>query len=368
MPELDGVRGFAIVSVLLWHFLVAPHVLHPSGPKPSGMMPLVRVLSLTWAGVDLFFVLSGFLIAGVLLDGKGRPFFMRGFYLRRFFRIYPIYWIVMAACFAIPFLAARLDLVGPWPAYAVLMQNFWMANHRSFGGDPMGVTWSLAIEEQFYLVLPTIVLLLQRSALTLILVLAVVAAPLARFTVSAPPGSNWMAAYVLTMCRSDALALGALLALLARRQVDARRVASAARVALCLSAIGVIGLMANGDTIGTPAMNVVGYSLLAFGAASLVGLVVSNPDGLLGRAMRVSILREAGTISYGLYLIHTPIVMMCRGYLGVAPVPDTWAAAVYALLVPTVLSVGIAAASWHLFESQLVRTGRRLSAPRVALP
>jgi peptidoglycan/LPS O-acetylase OafA/YrhL len=70
MPELDGVRGIAIVSVLLWHFLVAPHVLHPSGPKPTGLMPLVRVLSLTWAGVDLFFVLSGFLIAGVLLDRK----------------------------------------------------------------------------------------------------------------------------------------------------------------------------------------------------------------------------------------------------------------------------------------------------------
>jgi len=164
LRELDGVRGLAIVSVLLWHFFVMPHVLSPAAPAPAGAMYLVTALSLTWAGVDLFFALSGFLIAGILLDTKGAPNFLRGFYLRRVFRIYPIYWVVMVLAFAVPLLADHLELVAPPAVYAVLLQNFWMATSRSFGGDSLGVTWSLSIEEQFYLVLPAIVLLLQRSA------------------------------------------------------------------------------------------------------------------------------------------------------------------------------------------------------------
>jgi peptidoglycan/LPS O-acetylase OafA/YrhL len=179
-----------------------PHVLNPAAPKPSGMVSLVQALSLTWAGVDLFFALSGFLIAGILLDTRGAPFFLRGFYLRRIFRIYPVYWAVLALCFVIPLLADHLTLVAPPAVYAVLLQNFWMASSRSFGGDSLGVTWSLSIEEQFYLVLPAIVLLLKRSSLlAVVLALAVIGAPLARLAVSAPPGSNWMAAYVLTICR-----------------------------------------------------------------------------------------------------------------------------------------------------------------------
>jgi peptidoglycan/LPS O-acetylase OafA/YrhL len=362
LQELDGVRGLAIVSVLLWHFLVMPHVLDPAAPKPPGMIYLVRTLSLTWAGVDLFFALSGFLIAGILLDTKGAPFFLRGFYLRRIFRIYPIYWLVMALCFAIPLLADHLQLVAPPAVYAVLLQNFWMATSRSFGGDALGVTWSLSIEEQFYLVLPAIVLLLQRSSLSVLLALAVIGAPLTRFTVSAPPGSNWLAAYVLTICRADALALGALLAILARGHLKTGTVSASARVLLGASAVGVVALIANGDTIGSPVMNVAGYSVLALGAVSVIGLVVSNPQGLLGRAMQFRPLREAGTISYGLYLMHIPVLLLCRQYLGVASVPATWPAALYAFLIPALLSVALAALSWRVFERALVRTGHRLSA------
>ena len=79
VAELDGIRGLAIASVLLWHLVVMPHVLAPGGPKPAGMMGLVRLLSLSWAGVDLFFALSGFLIAGILLDGKGTTAFLSRF-------------------------------------------------------------------------------------------------------------------------------------------------------------------------------------------------------------------------------------------------------------------------------------------------
>jgi peptidoglycan/LPS O-acetylase OafA/YrhL len=365
LPELDGIRGLAILSVLVWHLIVMPHVLSPGGPKPAGMMFLVRIFSLSWAGVDLFFCLSGFLIAGILLDTKGSPSFLRGFYLRRFFRIYPLYWAVLIVCFAIPFLAVRLDLVAPLPVYAVLFQNFWMATHRTFGGEPLGVTWSLSIEEQFYLVFPAVVLLLQRSALTLLLICVVVAAPLARFAVSAPPAFNWMAAYVLTVCRADALALGALLAIAGRSGFALNLVSKVAYTVLGLALLGVVWLIAHGETIGSPRMNVVGYSLIAVAAVSLIAVVLSNLEGLAARASRVRLLRETGTISYGLYLIHVPIVMLCRRYLGVSPVPPTWGAALYGLLIPAALSFVIAALSWRFFERPLIKIGRGFGTPHV---
>jgi peptidoglycan/LPS O-acetylase OafA/YrhL len=368
VPELDGVRGLAIVSVLLWHLMVMPHVLSPGGPKPEGMMWLVRLLSLSWAGVDLFFCLSGFLIAGILLDGKGTASFLPRFYLRRFFRIFPLYWAVLASCVAIPFLAARLDPVAPAPVYGVLLQNLWMATRRTFGGEPLGVTWSLAVEEQFYLVFPLLVLLLRRSAVTALLVLACVAAPLARWAVSAPPATNWMAAYVLTICRADALAMGALLAIVARSGLQRTAVLSAARGLLIVSAGGVALLMANGDTIGSPAMNVAGYSVLALAGASLIALVLTNPNGLSARMARARVLRDAGTVSYCLYLVHVPVVMLCRRYLGVSPVPTTWLAALYALLLPAGLTLGIALVSWKYFESPLIRIGHALDARRQPAP
>lgn len=361
VPELDGVRGLAIVSVLLWHLLVMPHVLSPGGLKPAGMMWLVRLLSLSWAGVDLFFGLSGFLIAGILLDATSIASFLPRFYLRRFFRIYPLYWAVAVLCFSIPFLAMRLDLVAPPPVYAVLLQNLWMASARTFGGDPLGVTWSLSVEEQFYLVLPALVLLLRRSALTTLLLVTCVLAPLARYVASAPPADNWMAAYVLTICRADALAMGALLAILVRSGFQVRSVLPLARALLLLSVAGIALLISNGDTIGSPVMNVAGYSVMALAAASLIAVVLTSPDGMVAWVARRRILRQAGAISYGLYLVHVPIVMLCRQYLGVAPVPATWGAALYGLLLPAALSIGVAVMSWRYFERPLIRMGHALA-------
>ena len=146
------VRGVAIGSVLIWHFFVMPHVLHPSGPKPAGLMPTAGVLSLTWAGVDLFFVLSGLLIAGVLLDRKGSPFFLQGFYLRRFFRIYPMYWVVMALCFVVPFLAATpvLFIMGAAFVYYVMLPfaiRFFASYQTPGGGGALGIELQAKVSE-----------------------------------------------------------------------------------------------------------------------------------------------------------------------------------------------------------------------------
>src|SRR5271155_4280107 len=139
IPELDGLRGIAILMVLVYHY---------TGWRWG------------WTGVDLFFVLSGFLIGGILMDAKSATNYYSVFYTRRFYRIVPLYAVTV--CMLPLLLATHYEwfTVGnkiPWYAYATFTQNFWMVKLEKLGTMALAVTWSLAIEEQFYLTLPIIV-------------------------------------------------------------------------------------------------------------------------------------------------------------------------------------------------------------------
>ncbi len=203
IPELDGLRGIAIGMVLLYHyfFFHAPKV--PGSFAAYAQVPL----RLGWSGVDLFFVLSGFLIGGILLDARGSSNYFKVFYKRRFFRIVPLY----AACLAAAFALYTLSHVGvanrfawmydgklPWASYSLFLQNFWMARFNTAGAFPMAVTWSLAIEEQFYLTLPMLVRFLSRRQLVTALLVGIFVAPVFRITLylSWPEYSG--ACYILT--------------------------------------------------------------------------------------------------------------------------------------------------------------------------
>ena len=169
IPELDGIRGnIAIGPVFLAHFLMISS--RPGSALAYALVPL----RLTWSGVDLFFVLSGFLIGGILLDAREAANYFQVFYRRRFFRIIPIYAVLLSVVVFTMYLAsagqiAKYDAVLsgplPWPYYPFFLQNIGMSVHNSWGNFPLGVTWSLAIEEQFYLTLPLLVRFLSRRAL-----------------------------------------------------------------------------------------------------------------------------------------------------------------------------------------------------------
>ena len=158
IPELDGIRGIAIGMVVLYHYFFLTVVTIPG----STWAYVLAGGRLAWTGVDLFFVLSGFLIGGILIDARESSNYFKVFYARRFYRILPLYavWfvgvqlMVLAIRFGIAtksgwFLEDRLL---PYP-YALFLQNFWMADANTVGGPTSGGTWSLAIEEQFYLTL-----------------------------------------------------------------------------------------------------------------------------------------------------------------------------------------------------------------------
>ena len=203
IPALDGLRGIAILLVLLWHGMFGPLF------DTRVATYVISVGRLFWSGVDLFFVLSGFLIGGILLDSKDSPRYFATFYLRRAYRILPVYGAVVAFYYLkhIPayFLHGSPDQARiPFLAYAMFTQNFWMALGIS-GGIGLAATWSLAVEEQFYLTAPLIVRRLNRVRLAYVLSAVVVLSPLLRVLVVYGSHLGKRAPYVLMPCRADAL-------------------------------------------------------------------------------------------------------------------------------------------------------------------
>src|SRR5882762_114777 len=212
IPELDGIRGIAIGMVLIAHFFLV--VSRPGSPLAYALVPL----RLDWSGVDLFFVLSGFLIGGILLDNREATNYFRVFYTRRFFRILPAYF----RCVSVVYLLMRLIESGtitrlsflssinvlPWAPHLPFLQNLWLAATNA--GVILVITWSLAIEEQFYLTLPLLVRFLSPKRLLTLVCVVIVAAPLLRLTLTLMwPGHPW-AAFALLPCRADSLMLGVL--------------------------------------------------------------------------------------------------------------------------------------------------------------
>jgi peptidoglycan/LPS O-acetylase OafA/YrhL len=148
IPELDGLRGLAILIVIAFHYVEPLHT-----TAQGTLRHVLAPVRMGWIGIHLFFVLSGFLIASILMATRDSPTFFRTFYIRRFYRILPLYLVVVAGCYVVHHLFVRTP--GP-PLYQFLTftQNFWMAAKGQFGIGLLSVTWSLAVEEQFYALLP----------------------------------------------------------------------------------------------------------------------------------------------------------------------------------------------------------------------
>ena len=205
VKELDGLRAIAILSVVAWHYLGA-------GDGPSSTPWRIFIVGRT--GVDLFFVLSGYLITGILLANRGSSNYFAAFYGRRSFRILPIYFGLVAIYLAGRQLggSARVLFDGtlPWWSYLIGLQNFWMAAEQTYGAYWLGGTWSLAIEEQFYLVFPLVIYFAPPRILPRLLIALLVLCPVGRM-IAYGLGDRY-GYYVLMPLRADILAMGALIA------------------------------------------------------------------------------------------------------------------------------------------------------------
>src|SRR5208282_1194126 len=370
IAELDGIRGLAIGMVLIYHyFLIRIDV-----PVRSAAAYALSTGRLAWSGVDLFFVLSGFLIGGILLEARGSVNYFRVFYTRRFFRIVPIYAVLLSACYVVHTLV-RLGVGGriasltqgelPWIPHLLFLQNFWMAWRNTLGAPALSVTWSLAVEEQFYLTLPLIVWALSPRRLVIFLGAGALSAPILRFALHTLwPGHVW-AWFTLMPCRADSLLLGVLGAVIIRDSAcrawleEHRRLMRWVLLVLVMG-IAVLTKYSAGffDTTGTLIVTV-GFTWLAAFYLCVLMYSLLWRDSVLSRCLRWSWLCWLGAIAYGTYLLHELIEGLAYGLI--------WSRPPLILSVPnfgvSLLALGvtlvICRASWILFERPLVKIGHR---------
>lgn len=343
IPQLDGLRGISILAVFVAHseFIKA--------------LPHAHLLEYGRVGVDLFFVLSGFLITGILIDSRDTPHYFRNFYIRRALRIWPLYYVVLTF---ILLLTSLLPNSGNqpaghiWPYFYLYIQNLFPHLTTPYGLEP---TWSLAIEEQFYMTWPLLVLLLKRRSLAILLVCFIFLSVTLRI-IGYEHDASLKFIHAFTFCRLDAISMGSLAAIWFRSGASTttlwRRQSH-----LCIL-IGLIGVVL-ARVLFHQESTVVSYAFIAIGFAGILGsaLASSTDASLTGRLLSVSSLRYIGRISYGLYLTHMPLFLIVTDIMhsrriGIgSPILSN----MFGAVVQFIIVFAVASLSWQLLETPILR-------------
>jgi peptidoglycan/LPS O-acetylase OafA/YrhL len=344
LAELDSVRGLAALGVLVFH---ANQAWLPCG----------------WASVDLFFVLSGYLITSIVLREGGSPGFLRSFYIRRGLRIWPIYYLMFALLIiASPLIHRPLNWFGLIfdLTYTPGLHNLWGVSALPFTVHVYH-TWTLAIEEQFYLVWPAFVLLVGPRRLPLLAVAC------AAVSVAARCQYGWSQSLI---AQADGLALGGLLAahVVARtvsREVRlapgsdffsvAIRIGALAGLVFLVLVARPIGLGTAGALAVYPGLTVLAFNLLWLG---VVAVTVDNVGKRSVQFLRFRPLQRLGQISYGLYLYHYPMLVL---FTDVAHKMGRSGKLYDVRLLAILLTFPIAMLSWRFIEQPLLELKRRYS-------
>ena len=362
LPELDGLRGIAILLVWTGHYFVVPG---------KGITKFLdgSWFRLGWTGVDLFFVLSGFLIGGILLNVRDSPRYFRTFYARRFFRIIPLYYSWILLYIVLDVLGSRYfsERVGSFQrvdlsllGHFLFLQNFRNILVSTVSFWWLSATWSLAVEEQFYLLAPWVVRFLSGRALTLFLIGVTAAAPALRWFIGSHFASGPWLAYRLMPCRADSLAIGMLAAVVWGNAKSREWMASHAALQYGLFAIlfgGVAFLWRWHSDPLELLTQTAGYTWLAMFFAVAMLLVISRPAFPVAAFARLRFFRELGGVSYCIYIVHTTVFLFChRMLLHALPVVTDERVAGGSLLAAAI-TYAIAKLSWRYLEQPLLRRG-----------
>ncbi len=358
LSAVDGLRGIAALLILFGHWVGLGVPVDYGTP----LYFLKRLLWLNSSGVDLFFVLSGFLIGGILIDQRGSPNLLKVFWLRRAVRILPLFALFLGA-FALLARAGDPPLVTPntqplW-AHAAFLCNLLTAFTGQNDASFLASTWSLAIEEQVYLILPLVVLAvppawLGRTALGVILT-----APLVRIAVWFLEGNELSAAaHNLPFCRADAFAVGICIAIESRRSEPCWSRMRPTHIFLlgALPGLAMFWLTRRNEWMGSLLYCAVGYSVCAlfYGWALALALSVPRAAAWLSNLPLVWL----GRHSYFVYLFHGPVAVLVEHAL------HHWPGGIgqntaFRLTVSLLVLVASATASMRWFESPLLRWGHR---------
>lgn len=343
IDQLDALRAFAVGLVLLTHFW----------QYPETTVLLNRVASFGWVGVDLFFVLSGFLITGILQESRTKPGYFKNFYMRRALRIFPLYYALLLIVFvALPIVSTLPEsLTADGSLYFLYLSNIALLwGWQLFLVD---ITWSLAIEEQFYLVWPAVVKWLSNQRLMTVCLAIIVLAPLARLIIW-PMGWRWT--HMLTPLRMDDFAIGALLAIWINHPAITRW---APKVFWAGSAMVLALVLAGQFAMESMLVNTIGYTITGLVSAALIAVSL-NVQWLKNPA-----LLHVGKVSYGVYLLH-PLCLLATSTVvdqaGLAlstglPALDSG----LRVIAMTAITIGVATLSFRIFEMPFLQMKRHFT-------
>jgi peptidoglycan/LPS O-acetylase OafA/YrhL len=333
IPQIDGLRAIAILMVFAAHAFAVP---------------------LAWMGVDLFFVLSGFLITGILLRLKEKRAdggsYWSSFYSRRVRRILPAYivFLLVVTCFF------RVQWAHIWYWYVFFAPNIPLALGKVTVAA-MGPLWSLGVEEQFYFVWPLLVLACSKAGLRRVALGVIVISPFLR-AIFTPGFTTHFPIYSLTIFRADSLAMGAFIALSARRDpqwIGRQRPKALSGFLLALALLAGLSAFPGFRTAANSILfNSIGYSLSAVCLGCALIYVLGLQKGFLHTLLTARPLRYLGLISYTFYLYHEAVLLKAGQYLH---------SRIFIALAAFSVTILISVLSWHLFEAPILgRSTKRL--------
>jgi len=354
LPALDGLRGIAALAVVFLHLTMQ------SVPHSAPAIAVKELFAVGYTGVDLFFVLSGFLITGILVAAKGSTNYFRVFYGRRMLRILPLYYAALIFLFGVPMLVT-LPLRFQVPFRDQLWFWFYLQNYhwRGIFAGWTGHLWSLAIEEQFYLVWPLVILLTSRKrAIAVCIGLIALSVGYRAYAVYFDQSLD---IYYPTQARLDGLAIGSAIALLvAEREWLARLRRHAGSLMIAATIVFVVSRTQ--FPVTGHALSPLGNLAVAVFYGCLLVFALCATSSTLARTLRSRFLRFYGRYSYALYVIHVP-AMSGLGHLGIYPDrlsfggSDLVGQLLYIAIVLPIVTL-LAWLSWHLFEKHFLRLKR----------
>lgn len=353
-PALDGLRGIAILLVVLLHNF-----------KSSNFF------FFGWLGVDLFFVLSGFLITDILLKNVSGKHYLRNFYARRFLRIFPVYYLALIICLLIlprmPALNLNADYYTQHQFWLWTYLQNWLFIYREPVGDQLLLhTWSLAVEEQFYLLWPLIILLVRKPrALFWIATAGLLLTGATRYILWSLQFENFAYGNFFTFTRIDGLCIGSMLSLLMITYPNFLKKYTTLIVFLVAGINIGFYFINDGEYFSLPYLAFVGYTTFTFLFGLLVHEAVTGESRIIHWILNFRPLKFFGRISYGLYVYHWPVYLLLfpffRNALQNAISVSEKMADTLSAVVVTTIAVIISVASYRFIEKPLLKFKNRFS-------
>lgn len=360
IPGLDGIRGIAILFVIIFHLW--EHGFTSSLPTPTSFFS-----QMGWFGVDLFFVLSGYLITTTLLNIKDSPKYFKSFLARRFLRILPVYYLFLLTLFTI----VSITPIGSLTYFQWLIKNqiwlwlFLQNMYVALTGIPFpGVNhlWILSVELQFYLVWPLVVYYSSRKRLMHVALFMILLSLVTRVVVILF-SQDWHFTYFSTICRMDSLAFGSLAAIFLMERDRFKLLFKWINIFFALSVISLISIiiLQGGLQFKGLLTNTVGFTFMGIIFATFIMKLVSGTINTgVSRLCESSCLIFLGKISYSLYIVHYPWLFFLSYYvLEVTNLKTFFCSSsignVFFIACYIITSISIAFISWYFIERRFLR-------------